>query len=499
MSKEFKFRVLTEEDWKSIHPVELAYDKEGGALELKTGRDAGTYISAPLDSGLENCRWHRVRLEAGLPAGALLSCSFFTANIKSPGKEEWTGTIEFQDGAGLDALVHAPPGRYITIKISFHRDAGSPQLKRLFVYYPRQSYLRYLPAVYQGEKDKFAEHFLSLFETLLYDNELRISNLPSFIDPMSTPPQYIDWLAQWLSLDLYELLGEKNREFILLAAQLYKQKGTPAGIINLMKLLTGKECKLKEYMNNVFYTYGPGQDDAGSAGAGWNGEPAGFKPPVSRTVNSLDWGRIGRMGRFEDDTHYSVGTGPTARYSPHTIGLYIFLSPEDREFIIRERELHKIIDSFLPIFVRAEINLVEEIIEIYETGGIAEGTEYWWDVIHASDHETARAAPDGYYIDRMDIEQLYTVKPGAISYVMPKYLTPSVKDRVSRRCLFTWSAHHEGRTNQPESRTYHAAAADMPAPSWLTTYSPARHGSVNQPGRRTFVPYMDYIEKEVKI
>jgi hypothetical protein len=51
-----------------------------------------------------------------------------------------------------------------------------------------------------------------------------------------------------------------------------------------------------------------------------------------------------------------IDSGDSSLYSRDVICLYIFLRKEEKDFIIKEDQLHKIIDSFLPVFVRAEIS-----------------------------------------------------------------------------------------------------------------------------------------------
>jgi phage tail-like protein len=178
------------------------------------------------------CRWHRIVLDADIQDNSTITVSFYSTENKE-GAETWSETIVFKKSVG-DALVQVPPGRYIRLKIDFHREEGeeSPVLRQVKLYFPRLSYLRYLPAVYQEESasKEFLERFLSIFESALHDSEETISRLPMYFDPMATQDEFVPWLASWLSLDLYELLGEKNREFILRAVEFYKQKGTVSGI-----------------------------------------------------------------------------------------------------------------------------------------------------------------------------------------------------------------------------------------------------------------------------
>ncbi|MCK4733632.1 MAG: hypothetical protein KAT65_14355, partial [Methanophagales archaeon] len=201
MANEFKFRALTSEDWKGIKDGDLT---DEGGLRLKGDKGAGRYISKTLDSGIDGCRWHRIVLDADVPENSTITVSFYSSEEEEAAKS-WSGTNVFKNAK--DALVQAPPGRYITVKIDFHREEGeeSPVLRRMKIYYPRLSYLRYLPAVYQekSESKEFLERFLAIFESTMYDREETISRIPRYFEPLAAPWDFVFLLASWLSLDLY--------------------------------------------------------------------------------------------------------------------------------------------------------------------------------------------------------------------------------------------------------------------------------------------------------
>ncbi len=212
--------------------------------------------------------------------------------------------------------------------------------------------LIYLPEIYRekGPGKELLERFLGIFETVLNGIDETIAAVPTYFDPEKAPADFIPWLAQWLSLDLYELLGEKNREFILRAFEFYKKKGTAGGLEELVTFLTNKKCRVKEFTRNVFRSWG--MDD------------------TSRTVDDSDPGLLSRIGTFDDTLDYVHDNEAPGVYGQDVIGVYIFLLARERDFIIKEEQLYKIIDSFLPVFVRAEIFIVEENYEVYEVNRI---------------------------------------------------------------------------------------------------------------------------------
>ncbi len=406
--RELKFRALTSEDWRVGNLENLTANDR---VKLLTGEIVGTYTSHLLDSGIESCRWHRIILDAGIPENAALEVSFWTTDRKETG-ENWSGTIIFKDTK--DALVEAPAGRYIRLQIKFYRkdeEVESPVLRQVKIYYPRFSYLRYLPSTYQedAKSKEFLERFLSIFESFLYDKEEIISEISKYFDPIAAPEDFYNWLANWMSLDLYELLGEKNREYILRAIEFYKQKGTVSGIANLVSFLTGKKCCVKEYMNNVFRSYGmdEGRENEKEEINGW--ECTKFYRKVSKTVKTNDLKLLRNMGKYEDEMHYVTDTSKNGLYSRNVIGLFIYINSPEQEFRIKE-ELHKIIDSFLPVFVRAEIKVIEEI-DFYETYNINSIIDEYKSKVRVKAGEEYSNV-QGVYVDSTNWNWLYTYYVG---------------------------------------------------------------------------------------
>lgn len=255
--------------------------------------------------------------------------------------------------------------------------------------------LQYLPEIYQEKAGESGgdslERFLTVFAHVLEGLEFTISELPGYFDPLSAPGDFIPWLANWVSLDLYELLGERNRDFILNAVPYYKKKGTISGIAELVELLTGRKCIVKEFMNNVFRTYGM--------------EHAGTKMgcAISRTVDTKNQELLAKMDTLDDELHYIADTGADGFYSRGVIGLYIFLGAGE-DLVIKEDQLHKIIDSFLPVFVRAEIIIVKK---EYETYALDKIVDVRMDRVHGVLQETPGKTA-GTYINTVSWNTLYT-------------------------------------------------------------------------------------------
>ena len=237
----------------------------------------GFYYSKTLDSGIYECKWHRLSLQARIPQKTLLNVYYYVSDSASleetiddiltdPEKstqekaEEieknipWIGpqTLTGNEITSRDMLFREGKGRYLWLKIgllTFDEKAG-PELTRMKILYPANSYLRYLPAIYQEDpvSSEFLERFLSIFETVLYDLETDIDNVSDYFDPDIVPAGFLAWLATWLNLAVEEdWTDDKKRYFIKCAPVLYKQKGTKAGLEELIRLYTEKRPVILEH------------------------------------------------------------------------------------------------------------------------------------------------------------------------------------------------------------------------------------------------------------
>lgn len=238
----------------------------------------GFYYTKTLDSGIQECKWHRLSLQAHIPQKTLLEVYYYlsdSASLKKtiddiltdPEKSTqekadsidneipaWIGpeTLTGNEITSRDMLFREKKGRYLWMKIgllTFDEKAG-PEVTRMKILYPANSYLRYLPAIYQEDpvSREFLERFLSIFETVFYDLETDIGNVSDYFDPDIVLPGFLAWLASWLNLAMEEdWTDDKKRYFIKRAPVLYKQKGTRAGIEELVRLYTGKRPFILEH------------------------------------------------------------------------------------------------------------------------------------------------------------------------------------------------------------------------------------------------------------
>lgn len=139
-----------------------------------------------------------------------------------------------------DALLDDAEGRYLWIRLTLvGNDFSSPRVRRFRAYFPRQSYLRHLPGVYQKDERSaaFLERYLSLFESTFVDIEEEIGRADRYIDPTGVPAAHLPWLGEWLATEADDTWpAAAKRELVAHAPALYKKRGTAEGLLAMIRL-----------------------------------------------------------------------------------------------------------------------------------------------------------------------------------------------------------------------------------------------------------------------
>ncbi|HEX8186467.1 MAG TPA: phage tail protein, partial [Blastocatellia bacterium] len=226
--------------------------------------ERGELLTRAIDSGIPRCRWHRVRIDADIPSGTMLSIAVATSEralelrpeIKSR-DEEWkcdpAGVPHPKDWqiappGALDFLIDQPPGRYLYMRFRFKRDQKNRNattfVRRVRLDFPRVTSLDFLPTVYRDnpEAEDFTERFLSLFDASIGDLDRAIERAPALVDPEGVPDDVLPWLGSFLDLAFDPAWGPGLRRKVLAALPaLYRRRGTIAGLVEAIKLITGIE------------------------------------------------------------------------------------------------------------------------------------------------------------------------------------------------------------------------------------------------------------------
>ena len=119
---------------------------------------------------------------------------------------------------------------------------ATPSVRSIKVTYPRNSYLELLPRVYRRDPAGalFLEQFLALFERVLTGVEDDYERFSRQLNPDAAPIDVINWLACLVDLSFDPSWPLARRRALVAAAMdLYKRRGTVAGIERYVEIYTG--------------------------------------------------------------------------------------------------------------------------------------------------------------------------------------------------------------------------------------------------------------------
>jgi phage tail-like protein len=231
----------------------------------ETGVPEGVWLSGRFDSTEQGTVWHKLTADTFVPEGTQLRLSYFSLDddraviagayrsvddwISDPAvpyKEKLAGLSHLWSAPipnPKDALFMGAKGRYLWLKLEWiGTERHSPSVEKLRVYFPRETYLDYMPAVYQEDEESrdFLERYLSIFGTAFSELENEIGDLSRYIDPYRATGEHLRWLATWIGLETDDYwTDEQVRAFIIAAPELYRYRGTKRGIGAVIEMYTG--------------------------------------------------------------------------------------------------------------------------------------------------------------------------------------------------------------------------------------------------------------------
>ncbi|MBP8536351.1 phage tail protein I [Streptomyces sp. MK37H] len=200
---------------------------------------SGSYLTTLIDSGISRCRWHRVRLDAEVPAGTAAAVEIVVSEDGRYDESDWQASAP-----GItDFLVDQPPGRFLRLRLRLSGDGGStPVLRRIRLDFPRVTSADLLPPAFREDPaaDDFTERFLSLFDATLAQLDRVIERYPSLLDPAGVPDRALPWLAGLLGLSFEAGWDARTRRALLAAApELYRRRGTPWALREAVRIVFG--------------------------------------------------------------------------------------------------------------------------------------------------------------------------------------------------------------------------------------------------------------------
>jgi phage tail-like protein len=105
-------------------------------------------------------------------------------------------------------------------------------------------------AAYQADavSRDLLDRFLRIFQTLFESFESQIDGFAGHLDADGTPSSFLEWLAGWIAMAFDGTMSESVRRKLLRhAPELYRMRGTPAGLQRFLSLAFGGDARILEH------------------------------------------------------------------------------------------------------------------------------------------------------------------------------------------------------------------------------------------------------------
>jgi phage tail-like protein len=248
--------------WPSFTLQNMAIDPSGVLHLTATGGQyalAGLLMGGPFQALDGKTPWYRFTVHAAtLPPATHVQLFTWTDEVGPPPFAPGTNSpFPGWQAAPRDALqgvIFSAPARRLWIGCVVRSDgSATPSIAQIRIDYGRDTYLKYLPAVYRADpvSRDLLERLLSLAQTALGGLHREIVDLTRLFDPAAVPdrgyPSWLAWLSGWLAWQLDQNWTEAQaREDLAEAFQLYSRRGTLEGLRRYLKIYAGVNAYIWE-------------------------------------------------------------------------------------------------------------------------------------------------------------------------------------------------------------------------------------------------------------
>lgn len=240
-------------------------------LVLEEGKNAGSYYTRVCDSRQSSMEWDRIRILGDIPYPEDLQISIYTSDkdyilvknasynlrellkntsISTEQKDRLLEECRRKDLAyENNQLLQGINGRYFWMRLRIRRSGiQSPRIREMQVWFPRNSWISFLPELYQKQEDSFLKRFLGIVQSMYEDMNRKIEDIPGLYDAENTPSDLLVWLSQWLSIpDPYLWKEEQLRYLVRNGSALARLRGTVVYLREILQLYTGRTPYIVEY------------------------------------------------------------------------------------------------------------------------------------------------------------------------------------------------------------------------------------------------------------
>lgn len=229
------------------------------------------FISGIYDSKENDTIWHRTVIES-LPFNSLQSVSIYSTNSLTRevnGKIVDLEEIIYAEYSSLgevkasikpylkktiyrskDFLLHDVVGRYLWFILEFQADAEELGIDSIRIYFPKHTWLGYLPEVYSSNRGsaEFLERFLGIYQSLYEDLNEKIRYSPAYFFPQACEKDLLPVIAKLLGENMYYIWNEDQLRYLLSHAMEWNGfRGTVKSLLNIVELYTGERPYIVEH------------------------------------------------------------------------------------------------------------------------------------------------------------------------------------------------------------------------------------------------------------
>lgn len=243
----------------------------GGAIQTKNPDRPGMFLSRILDCREEETVWHRLVMDASYGDNMAVYLKIYGTDSPSEARAGWErcrtywlegdgtssqapGCPDMENSPCLesrnpqDILLHSVKGRYLWFVLILHGNgSGSPVIRQIRMYFPKETWMRFLPEIYQGADGEFLERYLCIFQSIYESLEEKIRQDAILLDLQAADPQLLLWLSGWLCAGSSHLWKPENlKKYLAEGAAVYQKLGTAGALVRMVELYTGFMPYLRE-------------------------------------------------------------------------------------------------------------------------------------------------------------------------------------------------------------------------------------------------------------
>jgi len=146
-----------------------------------------------------------------------------------------------------DILLTDISGRYLWLVGRIEPEFFG-KMEGIQIFFQADTWLSFLPEVYQEKGKPFLEKYLGIFQWLYYDMTQMISSVPHRLYPAHADRELLEWIAKWFAVENITIWNQKQLVYLIEnAGRLSGIRGTKAYMQKLVFLYTGQNPYIIEY------------------------------------------------------------------------------------------------------------------------------------------------------------------------------------------------------------------------------------------------------------